>query len=107
MILTIVMVMTQRLRLDPYITDVLMRDLIAHDRAPSAFLVFLWLWRNTHARGRTSIGASLQDVARATGLSKSSVQNALRRLARRRLVTASREGPTTASIYQVNETWKR
>jgi len=104
---TIVTIMTQRLRLDPYITDVLMRDLIAHDHAPSAFLVFLWLWRNTHARGRASVGASLQDVARATGLSKSSVQNAIRRLARRRLVSANREGPTAASTYQVNETWKR
>ena len=105
--LTIVTTMIQRLRLDPYITDVLMRDLIAHDHAPSAFLVFLWLWRNTHARGRANVGASLQDIARATGLSKSSVQNAMRRLARRRLVSASREGPTSASTYRVNETWKR
>jgi DNA-binding MarR family transcriptional regulator len=96
-----------RLRLDPYLTDVLMRDLIAHDHAPSAFLVFLWLWRNTHARGRAKVAASLQDIARATGLSKSSVQNAVRRLARRRLVSAERTGATTAPLYQVNETWKR
>ena len=99
--------MSQRLKLDPYITDVLMRDLAGHDRAPSAFLVFLWLWRNTHARGKASFGASLQDMSRATGLSKSSVQNAVGHLARRRLLTASRAGPTTAPIYQVNETWKR
>ena len=99
--------MTQRLRLDPYIVDNLMRDLVGHDRSPSAFLVFLWLWRRTHARARSSVGASLQDIARATGLSKSSVQNAVRRLARRRLIAASRAGPTTAPIYQVNETWKR
>ena len=96
-----------RLRFDPYLTDVLMRDLIAHDHAPSAFLVFLWLWRNTHARGRTRLGASLQDIARATGLSKSSVQNAVRRLTRRRLVSTERTGPTTAPVYQVHETWKR
>ena len=95
------------LRLEPYLTDVLMRDLVGHDRAPSAFLVFLWLWRQTHAQGRTDIGVSLQDLARATGLSKSSVQNALRRLKRRRLVTAERATATAAPIYRVNETWKR
>ena len=95
------------LRLEPYLTDVLMRDLVGHDHAPSAFLVYLWLWRQTHAQARTEIGASLQDLARATGLSKSSVQNALRRLKRRRLVTAERTTATAAPIYRVNETWKR
>ena len=99
--------MPRELRLDPYLTDVLMRDLIGHDRAPSAFLVYLWLWRQTHASGRSHFGASLQDIARATGLSKSSVQNAVGRLKRRRLLTAERAGPTAAPIYRVNETWKR
>lgn len=99
--------MTQRLRLDPFIVDSLMRDLVGHDRAPSAFIVFLWLWRRTLGAGRQSVGASLQDIAWATGLSKSSVQNAMRRLARRRLVTAVRAGPTTAPVYRVHETWKR
>ena len=99
--------MAKRLGLDPYIVDTLMRDLIAHDRAPSAFVVFLWLWRQTHAQGRERIGASLAEIAHATGLSKSSVQSAIRRLSRRRLVTANKAGPTIAPIYQVNETWKR
>ena len=99
--------MTRDLRLDSYVTDVLMRDLIGHDRAPSAFVVYLWLWRQTHAQARSQIGASLQDIARATGLSKSSVQNAVRRLKRRRLIAAERAGPTLAPIYRVNETWKR
>ena len=99
--------MAKRLGLDPYIVDTLMRDLIAHDRSQSSFVVFLWLWRQTHAQGRDKIGASLSDVARATGLSKSSVQNAVRRLSRRRLIVANKAGPTLAPIYQVNETWKR
>jgi len=99
--------MAKRLGLDPYIVDILMRDLIAHDRAPSAFVVFLWLWRQTRAQGREKIGASLADIAHATGLSKSSIQSAIRRLSRRRLVTADKAGPTAAPIYQVNETWKR
>lgn len=99
--------MAKRLGLDPYIVDTLMRDLIAHDRAPSTFVVFLWLWRQTHAQGREKIGASLADIAHATGLSKSSIQSAIRRLSRRRLVTANKSAPTVAPIYQVNETWKR
>ena len=99
--------MAKRLGLDPYIVDTLMRDLIAHDRSQSAFVVFLWLWRQTHAQGRDKIGASLAGIAHATGLSKSSVQNAIRRLLRRRLIAASKAGPTMAPIYQVNETWKR
>lgn len=99
--------MAKRLRLDPYITDTLMRDLVSHDRTPATFVVFLWLWRQTHAQGREKVGVSLADIAHATGLSKSSVQNAVRRLTRRRLITPARSGPTVAPIYQVNETWKR
>ena len=99
--------MPRRVELDAYVIDVLMRDLVGHDRSPSAFIVFLWLWRRTHAQGKKSMGASLGDIARATGLSKSSVQNAVRRLSRRKLVTAFRAGPTLAPIYTVHETWKR
>jgi len=99
--------MAKRLALDPYIVDTLMRDLVAHDRAPSSFVVFLWFWRQTHAQGREKVGASLADIAHATGLSKSSVQNAVRRLVRRKLIAPQRVGPTVAAIYQVNETWKR
>ncbi len=99
--------MSRALRLDPYLVDTLMRDLVGHDRSPAAFVVYLWLWRRTHAVGRKSVGASLAEIAHATGLSKSSVQNAVRRLARRRLLTSFRAGPTLAPIYTVNETWKR
>jgi len=42
--------------------------------------------------------------ATETGLSKSSVQNALRR---RKLVAVRRGGPTTAGIYEVLKPWKR
>jgi hypothetical protein len=100
--------MSQRaLRLDPYILDVLMRDLVGHDRMPSAFVVYVWLWRMTHGRDRATHGASLGDIAGATGLAKSSVQNAVKRLSRRRLITAFRAGPTLAPVYTVHETWKR
>jgi DNA-binding MarR family transcriptional regulator len=95
------------LALDPYVVDTLMRDLARHDRAPSAFLVYLWLWSKTRGAGRASFGASLQTIATETGLSKSSVQNALRRLRRRKLVSVRHDGPTTAGIFEVLEPWKR
>jgi transcription initiation factor IIE alpha subunit len=93
--------------LDTYLVDTLMRDLVGHDRAPSAFLVYLWLWSKTRGVGRGSFGASLQTMATETGLSKSSVQNALRRLRRRKLVSVRHGSPTTAGIYEVLEPWKR
>jgi hypothetical protein len=97
----------KRISLDPYIVDVLMRDLIGHDRMPSAFVLYLWLWSQTKGRRRNSIGASLMTIAGETGLSKSSVQNAARWLVFRGLIRAKKMGPTEAPIYEVFETWKR
>ena len=99
--------MTGKVPLDPYISDVLMRDLVGHDRAPSAFLVYLWLWRMSRGEGRERIGASLQTIATQTGLSKSAVQGGVRHLTRRRLIEASRAGPTSAPVYEVKEPWRR
>ena len=99
--------MTRGVPIEPYLTDVLMRDLVGHDRAPSAYLVYLWLWRMSRGEGRERIGASLQMLATRTGLSKSAVQGAVRHLIRRQLVTAERTGPTTAPIYRVREPWRR
>ena len=99
--------MTGHVPLDPYIADVLMRDLTGHDRSPSAFIVYLWLWRKSRGEGRDRIGASLQTIADQTGLSKSAVQAAIRHLTRRRLIEAERDGPTTAPIYAVLEPWRR
>ena len=99
--------MVKRIALDPYITDVLMRDLIGHDRMPSAFALYLWLWRQTKGNRRGTIGASLMTIAGETGLSKSSVQNAVRWLVFRGLVRSKKTGPTEAPIYEVLETWKR
>ena len=95
------------LRIDAYLIDVLMRDLIGHDRATAAFIVYLWLWRTSRGEGRPRVGASLQTLATRTGLSKSAVQSAIRHLVRRQLVSASRDGPTVAPIYQVHEPWRR
>jgi hypothetical protein len=96
-----------RFGLDAYVVDVLMRDLVSHDRMPSAFLVYLWLWRQTKGARRSSFGASLQTIATETGLSKSSVQNAVRLLSARRLIGVNRRGFTEAPVYQVFEPWMK
>jgi hypothetical protein len=99
--------MTRPISLDPYVVDVLMRDLVSHDHAPSAFLVYLWLWARTEG-GKRRFAASLAGIALETGLSKSSVQNAVRQLTRRRqLIAVTRDGPTSPPIYAVLKPWVR
>ena len=95
----------QRLPLDPYVLDVLMRDLTGHDHRPSAFLVYLMLWWR-EARGY-EMTLSLQQLADATGLSKSAVQGALRHLTRRHLVRANRLTPTAVPEYTLLRPWRR
>jgi hypothetical protein len=93
--------------LDPYLVDVLMRDLTGHDRRPSAFLVYLFLWQKTAGSGARTIRVSHGGLAAATGLSKSAVQAAIRALARRRLVSIHREARTAVPEYTVNRPWLR
>ena len=95
------------LTLDAYVLDTLMADLVGHDRQPSAFLVYLFLWRRTHGSGAAAVQVSLLDIATGTGLSKRAVQEALRTLAKRRLVTVQREGITAISVYEVLRPWAR
>jgi len=96
-----------QIALDSYVVDVLMRDLIGHDRTPSAFLVYLWLWAKTDG-GQRRHAASLQTIALETGLSKSSVQNAVRELrGRRRLIATESPGPTQPPVYEVLRPWVR
>jgi transcription initiation factor IIE alpha subunit len=90
------------LRLDSYIVETLLPDLVGHDRRPSAFLVYLAL------EGRADTAPlSLRNLAELTGLSKRTVQEALRVLARRRLVTISRAGATDVATYEVRRPWRR
>jgi Helix-turn-helix domain len=93
--------------LDPYIVDVLMRDLTGHDRQPSAFLVYLFLWRQTIGTGARSVRASHRTIAEATGLSKSAVQAAVRTLLRRRLIQSQSEARTATPEYAVHRPWIR
>ncbi len=93
--------------LDPYVVDVLMPDLVGHDRKPAAFLVYLHLWRMTHGARQPSLRVALADLADATGLSKRGVQDALGWLVKRQLVTGEREGVTAITRFSVLEPWRR
>jgi hypothetical protein len=97
----------QTIKLDTYILDTLMRDLVGHDRKPSAFLVYLHLWRSTHGRDTTEVQTALLDIAEDIGLSKRSVQEALSWLAKRKLITVQRESITAVPIYTVLRPWRR
>jgi hypothetical protein len=93
--------------IDAYILDTLMRDLVGHDRRPSAFLVYLYLWRATHGRGGGVAQIALLDIAQDIGLSKRSVQEALSWLSKRELVTVARESITAVPVYTVLRPWSR
>src|SRR5215831_17304606 len=80
---------TQQCAIDAYVIDVLMPDLVGHDRSPAAFVVYLFLLRQAVKTRRDGVLLSLQTIATKTGLSKSSVQLALRRLNHRRLIDTS------------------
>ena len=90
---------------DAYILDTLLRDLAGHDHSPSAFLVYLQLWNQTLGRRKRSIAISLQTLAHLTGLSKSTVQAALRILKRRKLIHVKRVNPTATPVYEVQRPW--
>jgi hypothetical protein len=95
----------ERIAIDAYVLDALMPDLVGHDRKPSAFLVYLWLWRKTRG-GSHATGASAQMIADGTGLSKGSVQAAVRTLVRRRLVETKRRNATATPTFQLHCHWR-
>jgi hypothetical protein len=98
--------MKQQLAMDAYILDSLMPDLVGHDRRPSAFITYLYLWRQAErAGGRVQV--SLRDIADGTGLSKRATQEALRVLERRKLVKSWQAHLTAVPEYQVLEPWRR
>ena len=93
--------------LDDYILDVLMRDLVGHDKSPSAFLVYLHLWGATLGRGAESAALSHQQMADSTGLSKSAVQSGVRILLQRRLILSKKNTVTSTPEYRVQRPWLR
>ncbi len=97
----------ERFSLDGYVVDVLLPDLVGHDRRPAAFVVYLFLLRQAAKRRRDTISVSLQTIATKTGLSKSTVQTALRHLRRRRLIDPSVTATVTAPLRRILRPWTR
>ena len=96
----------QRFTLDAYVIDVLLPDLAGHDRRPAAFLVYLFLLRHAAKLKRDSMSISLQTIATKTGLSKSTVQAAIRHLKPRGLLDADVQASTTAPLRRVVAPWR-
>jgi hypothetical protein len=91
---------------DDYVLDVLMRDLIGHDRQPAAYLVYLYLYGQATRKKWKPIAASLRTLADATGLSKSAIQTALANLRRRELIATTRHHATATSRHRVLRHWR-
>jgi hypothetical protein len=91
--------------LDNYVTDVLMRDLVGHDRRPVSFLVYLWLAMEQQNRG-VAVQISYQELAESIGVSKSAAQSSVSWLVRRRLLAASKGNATATPRYTVLSPWK-
>jgi hypothetical protein len=93
--------------IDDYVLDVLLPDLVGHDRSPAAVLVYLVLWKELFRSSQRSLKVSLQQFAASTGLSKSAVQAAIRILRRRSLIRVSRQTPTAVPEYELIRHWIR
>jgi DNA-binding MarR family transcriptional regulator len=93
--------------IDRYVLDTLMLDLVGHDRTPAAFVVFLYLWKESRRARGGRVRVSHAGIADETGLSKSGVQTAIRRLKRRQLVRSFQSSPTATPEYVVLRPWAK
>ncbi len=91
--------------MDEYVTDVLMRDLVGHDKRPVSFLVYLWLAAEGQRLGG-EVQISYQELAESIGVSKSSAQTAVGWLVRRRLLKATKATATAVPCYEVVSPWR-
>ena len=92
--------------LDDYVIDVLIRDLVGHDRSPVSFLVYLWLAAEQQRRNGT-VAISYRQLAENIGISKSSVQSAVSWLCGRKLLAVSKKSATATPQYTVLTPWHR
>jgi hypothetical protein len=91
------------LTVDHYVVDVLLPDLVGHDRSPAAFLIYLYLWRRAAARSKVQV--SYTTMAVDTGLSKASAQRGVTLLKRRRLISVRKDSATAVPEYRVQRPW--
>jgi hypothetical protein len=92
--------------IDDYVLDVLMRDIVGHDRQPAAYLVYLWLYGQAARTKWKPVAASLRTLGEATGLSKSAVQTALDLLRRRELIKTASEHATALPEHRILRHWR-
>ena len=90
---------------DAYVLDVLLRDLVGHDKQPAAFLVYLHLYGLAARSKWRPVESSLRDIAEATGLSKSAAQTALDLLRRRELIATRIRYRTAKPRHRVLLHW--
>ena len=90
--------------LDDYVVDVLMRDLVGHDRRIVSFLVYLWF--AAERRKGNVVAASYRQIAESIGVSKSSAQAAVAWLIRRKLLVSTRKTVTATPRYKVLTPWR-
>ena len=93
--------------IDDYVLDVLMRDIVGHDRQPAAYLVYLHLSGQAARAKWKPVPASLRTLADATGLSKSAVQAALEKLRRRQLIETKSDHSTATPEHRVLRHWRK
>lgn len=93
--------------IDPYLANTLMRDLVAHSRSPTAFLVYLQLYCLTHGEGRDSVAMSHSVLGELTGISKRSVQTAIGHLIDRKLIRCHKARATSVPVYTALTPWIR
>jgi hypothetical protein len=97
------------IQIDDYVLDVLMRDLVGHDRRVVSFLVYLWFVAEQAKEQRKGNGveASYRQIAESIGVSKSSAQAAVAWLIQRKLLTSAKKTVTATPRYKVLTPWRR
>lgn len=90
---------------DPYVLDVLMPDLVGHERSPAAFLVYCYLWHRIEAAGGRAVQLSYATIGLDTGLSRITAQRAIALLLRRQLLSATSVSRTAVPSYLVLRPW--
>ena len=72
-LIAIVIIAMERFQLDPYVVDVLMPDLVGHDRRPATFVVYLYLLRQAARSRRDTVSVSIECPNRYTAWANSAL----------------------------------
>jgi hypothetical protein len=101
------------IQIDDYVMDVLMGDLVGHERRVVSFLVYLW-FAAEHGKEQAKeqhkgngVEASYRQIAESIGVSKSSAQAAVAWLIQRKLLASTKKTVTATPRYKVLTPWRR